>query len=634
MSVLVDGAVPLARRVGRWTPAFVYLHDLAVAALALLVTLVVRYHFEHKPLPEHLIPRSLLAFLLLCAVIFPLFRLQRGMWRFTALNDVARLALAAGAASLLLVPVLFTIDRLTDFPRSTPVILAPLLAAGLALGRVAVQQWRHGDVAGLFRFEDRQAAAAVVVGPPEAIAAYLTGLRRRPGRTLRIAGLITLGDAAVGRTIRGAEVLGGLDSLPSALAAAREKADLAPTVVLAEPRPSRGLLDRVVAVAAASGSRVSRVRGDPGRGELAPVSAADLLARAPRSLDETGPRRLIAGKRVLITGAGGTIGGELTRQALGFGPASLALADSSEFNLYAIDQELRASHPELFVNGRPLWTTHIADVRDEARMRALFDVERPQVVLHAAALKHVPLMETNPSEAVRTNVGGAVTVAKLARERAECFVFISTDKAVNPTNVMGATKRLAERAVLSLAAGSSLKAAVVRFGNVLGSSGSVAPLFERQIAEGGPLTVTHPEMVRYFMTVQEAAGLVLQAAAIAEPCRGAGGCVFVLDMGEPVRIDDLARQMIALHGLRADADIQIRYTGLRPGEKLFEEVFYDSEAVTPTAAPGVLAATDPAPPWSVLSLEIDDLLATAGAQDEAAALAKLRALVPAFKAGN
>ena len=357
------------------------------------------------------------------------------------------------------------------------------------------------------------------------------------------------------------------------------------------------------------------------------------MARPPRSLDDAGPRSLIGGKRVLVTGAGGTIGGELTRQALSFGPAALTLVDSSEFNLYAIDHELRTVHPELFVDGRPLWTTYIADVRDEARMTAVFDAERPQVVLHAAALKHVPLMETNPCEAVRTNVGGAITVARLAKARSECFVFISTDKAVNPTNVMGATKWLAERAVLSLAAGSPLKASAVRFGNVLGSSGSVAPLFERQIAEGGPLTVTHPDMVRYFMTVQEAAGLVLQAAAIAKPSDAGGGSVFVLDMGEPVRIDDLARQMIALHGLRPDQDIQIRYTGLRPGEKLYEEVFYDTESVTPTQAPGVLAAADRSPAWSALEGDLANLLAIAASQDDAATLAGLKELAPQFKNG-
>ena len=621
----------------RLAPALVFIHDLTVAALAMAAVLVVRYRFEHKPIPDQLLVRSVLAFLAVCAIVFPLFRLHRGMWRFTALNDMARLALASGAASLLIVPVLFVVDRLADFPRSTPLLLFPVLLAGLAFGRGVVHQWRHGDLAGLMRLHDPQSPAAVIVGEPKAVAAYLTAMRRRSVRPLRVAGLVTVGGEAAGRTILGAKVLGGLSDLGPALQRLRAKEERPPTVVVADPRPPRALLDQVVAAAAIAGAQVSRVRGDRGGSELAPVSAADLLARPPRALDGAGARALVAGKRVLVTGAGGTIGGELTRQVLSFGPASLALVDSSEFNLYAIDHELRTAHPELFVDGRPLWSTHIGDVRDRARMSALFASERPQVVLHAAALKHVPLMETNPVEAVRTNVGGAVVLAQLAREHAECFVFISTDKAVNPTNVMGATKRLAEQAVLSLSAGSPLRAAAVRFGNVLGSSGSVAPLFERQIAEGGPVTVTHPEMARYFMTVQEAAGLVLQAAAIASPAdgpakdKGGGACVYVLDMGEPVRIDDLARQMIALHGLRPDVDIALRYTGLRPGEKLYEEVFYDVETVAQTQAPGVMSAVDAAPEWGELGPRIAELMAAAEAQDSEGVMRRLKTLVPQFK---
>ena len=273
----------------------------------------------------------------------------------------------------------------------------------------------------------------------------------------------------------------------------------------------------------------------------------------------------------------------------------------------------------------------LADVRDATRMAQVFAQSRPDVVLHAAALKHVPLMEENPTEAVRTNVGGALVVARLAREHAQALVFISTDKAVNPTNVMGATKRAAERVVRAVARGSTLRVAVVRFGNVLGSTGSVVPLFERQIAQGGPLTVTHPDMVRFFMTVQEAASLVLQAAALpAQEDAGDAGRVYVLDMGEPVRIDDLARQMIRLHGLRPDADVAIAYTGLRPGEKLYEEIFYADEDVHETGADGVLAAVDAAADWSELAAPVEALIASAAAQDEAATLRALHALVPAF----
>ena len=250
------------------------------------------------------------------------------------------------------------------------------------------------------------------------------------------------------------------------------------------------------------------------------------------------------------------------------------------------------------------------------------------MVLHAAALKHVPLMELNPAEAVLTNLGGAMNVARLARG-CEAMVFISTDKAVNPTNVMGATKRVAERAVRAITAGAPVRAALVRFGNVLGSTGSVAPLFERQIARGGPVTVTHPDMLRFFMTVQEASSLVPPAAAIPPPATGGG--VFVLDMGEPVRIDHLARQMIQLHGLRPDQDIAIDYVGLRPGEKLFEEIFYDAETVRPTGVDGVLCAYDEAPSWAELDAPLQALMQAAAVRDEASVIARLQALEPAFR---
>jgi FlaA1/EpsC-like NDP-sugar epimerase len=261
----------------------------------------------------------------------------------------------------------------------------------------------------------------------------------------------------------------------------------------------------------------------------------------------------------------------------------------------------------------------------------VFERERPEVILHAAALKHVPLMELNPTEAVLTNVGGAINVTTLAREFCETLVFVSTDKAVNPTNVMGATKRIAERCVHAIASGGDARVAVVRFGNVLGSTGSVVPLFERQIEQGGPVTVTHPDMVRYFMTVQEAASLVLRTGTLPETEAGDAGQVYVLDMGEPVRIDQLARQLIRLHGLRPDIDIPITYTGLRPGEKLSEEIFYDAEAVRTTNADGVWVADDSAEAWSELESRVGELLSAARARDPALVLERLQVLEPAFR---
>jgi O-antigen biosynthesis protein WbqV len=617
-----------AKGASGWTPWLVYAHDLAWAALVMGGAILLRYHFEPKPLPKMMVVQAVTTYTLVCAVVFLAFRQHRSMWRFTALNDILRIGQAVVVADLLLLPILFLINRAQDFPRSAIAIATPVLILGLGFGRVLAHALAHGDLGAVFRFEDRSRPAAVVVGSAQSAAAYLSALRRDSAPPFRIAGIVALDGAPHGRIIQGVEVLGALRNLAPVLKSLAAGEDREPQVVLAEARPGRELINAVIAAAAEAGAKLVRVRGEQGGAGLAPVQAADLLDRPPRTLDRERARALIGGRRVLVTGAGGTIGGELTRRALTLDPARLVLLDASEFNLYAIDHELKET------DAPPVWTAELGDIRDVPRLATLFERERPDVVLHAAALKHVPLMETHPAEAVLTNVGGAINVARLARRHGADLVFISTDKAVNPTNVMGATKRVAERAVEALSRGGQTNVAIVRFGNVLGSAGSVVPLFERQIAQGGPVTVTHPDMVRYFMTVQEAASLVLQAAALPRTGDASGnGHVFVLDMGEPVRIDDLARQLIRLHGLTPGEDIDIAYTGLRPGEKLYEEIFYDAEKVRPTAAEGVLAAYDPAPDWSELERPIEALLRAATARDEGAVLELLKTLEPAFRPG-
>jgi len=604
----------------------IYGHDLVMAGLAMALTLLGRFALEGKPIPGVLLPVATACFVLICALLFPLFGLHRGIWRYTAVRDIWRIFLATSAANLLTLLVLFLFTRAAEFPRSTPVLATFTATALLSFGRVLAVSLSSGVHPLRWGFEDRSRPASVIVGDPDAVAEYLVGTRAKLARAAPIAGMVTLGPSRSGRTVRGVSLLGDIRNLAAILKAVSARDGRAPQVVVADPRPSRATLDAVVTAAGEAGATVARARPTSGgETQLTPVQAADLLARPPRKLDPDRARRLINGRRVLVTGAGGTIGAELTRQAARLGPSHLTLLDASEFNLYAIDSALREEGLSV------PWTATLGDIRDPARLREVFDAERPDVVLHAAALKHVPLMETHPAEAALTNVAGAINVMRLARERCEAFVFISTDKAVNPTNVMGATKRVAERAVRALAVGGRARTAVVRFGNVLGSAGSAVPLFERQIAHGGPVTVTDPQMVRWFMTVQEAAALTLEAAALPEA--EDPGAVFVLDMGEPVRIDDLARQLIRLHGLAPERDIPIRYTGLRPGEKLSEEIFYEAESVRPTAADGVLAAVDPAPEWDGFEPELRLLIEAAERQDEAAVLAALQRLEPAFRPG-
>ncbi|MFN3959387.1 MAG: UDP-N-acetylglucosamine 4,6-dehydratase family protein [Parvularculaceae bacterium] len=374
---------------------------------------------------------------------------------------------------------------------------------------------------------------------------------------------------------------------------------------------------------------LGRNRKESPQERLRSLDPARLLNRSQRRIDQRFSRRLIEGKTVLITGAGGTIGSELARQAASLSPARLALIDSSEFNLYEIDLELReAGHGDLLF-------TSLTDVCNKPHLDRVFDLLKPDIVLHAAAYKHVPLVENNRCAGALVNVLGAKLVFDNAtRLKAEKVVFISTDKAVNPSSFMGATKRIAELYAQALdVAQNETRFVTVRFGNVFGSTGSVAPLFVRQIARGGPVTVTHPDIKRYFMTTKEAVQLVLQAASLDHGQNSVlthDGRIFVLDMGEPIRILDLAKRMIEAAGLVPGKDIEIKFTGLRPGEKLFEEVFLDTDKLVATGADGVLLASPAMIDLPLLNPRLGEIVKAAREGDRKSLDAAVHALVPEF----
>lgn len=363
------------------------------------------------------------------------------------------------------------------------------------------------------------------------------------------------------------------------------------------------------------------------------IDPATLLPRPARRIDQRVARKLFSGKRVLITGAGGTIGAELARQTAAFEPEHLALVDNSEFNLYLIDLEMREA------GYTPILSSQLTDVCRREHLDKVFQSVRPDIVLHAAAFKHVPIVEQNRCAGALTNVLGAKNVFDAAMEaKAESVVFISTDKAVNPTSFMGATKRIAELYAQALdIAQNDTRFVTVRFGNVLGSTGSVIPLFERQIHHGGPVTVTHPEISRYFMTTREAVQLVLQAASLDNAEKSVvthDGRIFVLDMGEPVKILDLAKRMIEAHGLQPGADIEIKFTGLRPGEKLFEEIFLDTDKLIKTGADGVLLASPAMIDLPLLNPRLYDVIEHAGDGDQEALDDAVHHLVPEFSTAD
>ena len=358
-----------------------------------------------------------------------------------------------------------------------------------------------------------------------------------------------------------------------------------------------------------------------------PIALTDLLGRPQAVLDRSALHKLIAGQRVLITGAGGSIGSELARQVCAYAPSRLVLVDASEFNLYSIAQEMEGAE------GVPPWRPVLCNVREEAALTRIFAEERPDLVFHAAALKHVPLVEQNVLEGVHTNVIGTRNVAEAcAKFAVRAMVMISTDKAVNPANVMGATKRWAEAycQAMDLLEGDTRYTAV-RFGNVLGSNGSVVPRFQKQIMEGGPVTVTHPDVTRFFMTIPEAVELVLQASASGISAHAPRGEVYVLDMGKPIKIVELARQMIRLSGKQPDVDIKIEFVGLRPGEKLHEELVHAQERQTPAQIQGGAFSISPrTTELAILRRQINELVRAVGIQDEDKVLRLIRSAVPEF----
>jgi FlaA1/EpsC-like NDP-sugar epimerase len=568
------------------------------------------------------------------------FRLPQQYWRFAGIQDLFTVVESSvlGAA---LFAVACLIGGAASANPAFPAVHALVLLAFLGAPRVV---YRRLQVHSGGRPAESDAASILLVGEGEDADLFLRALAQDRRQTFRVEGLLGLSPRQTGRRIQGVPILGSLLQTRAVLERLRTEERLPGTLVIATPDLSGAALAGMVEEADQFGLRVRRAprltaldSGETARRtlELKPVAIEDLLNRPQVPLDRDGMARLIQGRRVIVTGAGGTIGSELARQVAAFGPGRLVLVDNGEYALWQIDLELAESHPG--VKREAL----IADIRDEGRVRAVFEEFRPELVFHAAALKHVPMVEANPLEGLATNAAGTRHVADAARSvGALAMVLISTDKAVNPTSVMGASKRLAEMYCQSLdvaarAAGAGMRCITVRFGNVLGSTGSVVPLFQRQLARGGPLTVTHPDMQRYFMTVREAVGLVLQASVLgvgdADLPHGHEGGIFVLDMGPPVKIVDLARQMVRLAGLHPDQDIEIRFTGLRPGEKLYEELFHGKEPPVPTGYAGLLMAVPRTADTAIVGRAIDEIAAACRGGQPRLALTLLGRLIPEFE---
>jgi FlaA1/EpsC-like NDP-sugar epimerase len=614
-------------------------HDVVMAALSFGIALYLRVGSDaFGYYADRYLLTGVVLFTAVAGTVFIFTGLYRGIWRYASLDDMMAIVKAVTLTILIFLPIMFVVTRLEGFPRSQPFINWFVLVALLGGPRIVYRVVRDRRFDTVFVRERDRRIPVLLIGASDECELFLRALRRQRNGTYRPVGILAEKERRVGRHIHGVKVLGTIADLDRVVAALTAKRDKPHKVILTKERLSTYSVKDLYQKTEALGITMARSQrpGDLRSGlsdavELRPIAIEDLLGRPQTVLDRPAMRALIAGRRVLVTGAGGSIGSELVRQISDLAPARLALLDNSEFHLSEIDRALHLRHPEL--PRREI----LADVRDARRIEALFAEERPELVFHAAALKHVPMVELHPVEGALTNVVGTRNVADACRRAGVgTMVQISTDKAVNPSNVMGATKRLAEcycQALDIAGAGgrSELCFVTVRFGNVLGSTGSVVPLFQQQLATGGPLTVTHPDVSRYFMTIREAVELVLMASTIGAARPAHSGKIYVLDMGEAIRIEDLARQMIRLAGLVPDADVKIEYVGLRPGEKLAEELLHASESLVESGQQGILLAAPRTADAKLLAQAIDKLERDARAGHTDAVREALRRLVPEYR---
>ncbi|HEY8963848.1 MAG TPA: nucleoside-diphosphate sugar epimerase/dehydratase [Alphaproteobacteria bacterium] len=619
--------------------------DFMLATLSTLMTFFLYFH-GHLDNYDEILQQSLL-FAGFYAAFSIFFGTHRTVWRYTSSEDLLDILRAASLT-------VFTFGVWQHF-YVPEIVFKPTFAITQAmclLGIVAGQRLAHRFIHEGLRARREKANASgsprsriLLVGAGSTADKFIRAANANPHYGYEIVGVVNNDRTLFADRMHGVPILGKGKHLETILNDLRREARAPQRLVFTEIDPATGsadLMDIPVAMlerAEEFGLRLSRLpditsfregleqSDDGGRLNLKPIAIEDLLGRPQAQLDMQAIRSLIAGKRVVVTGAGGSIGSELSRQIIALKPAAMVLLDFSEYNLYELDLTMAD-----LADGVP-YRCALCNVRVEEQVRKVFADFKPEIVFHAAALKHVPLVELNASEGVLTNVSGTRIVAEACRDyHVATMVQISTDKAVNPCNVMGATKRLGEAMAqaMDLEAGNGTRFVTVRFGNVLGSSGSVVPLFRKQLEKGGPLTVTHPDICRYFMTIREAVSLVLQASSHALSHPEYRGQILVLDMGAPVKIADVARQMIRLANLRPDIDVKIEYIGLRPGEKMYEELFDDGEEQVRTDSPSILAARSKIMDADLLRRSVANLEDTARKGDDSAVIRLLTTIVPGY----
>jgi len=592
-------------------------HDIVVAALVWTFTFSLRWNFELDRSTQIILFQTLPAVLAVQVGCFVYFGLYRGIWRYASIHDMRLIAMSVGTSALI-IPILLLLWRNgLGVPRSLYFLNPLLLILFMCAGRLLYRWWKEKAMGA----KGVEPQPVILLGAGNAALSLIDELNRNP--YWYVIGVLDDNPNKVGRQMGGVRILGHWEQLEQIARDSNCK-----HAVLAVGATNHATRRRVFELCERAHIKLlvipdvqELMSGQVKVSQIRYVDVDDLLGRDPVSLDTGGLRQMLEGKSVLVTGGGGSIGSELCRQIARFKPAQIIIYELSEFALYRVTEDLKRAFPEQRL------VPIVGDIKDAARLQEIFERHRPTIVYHAAAYKHVPILEENNAwQAVRNNAWGTRVLADVAsRFDIERFVYISSDKAVNPTNVMGATKRLAEMILQYQHSMATLPMVLVRFGNVLGSSGSVIPKFREQIANGGPITVTHPDITRYFMSIPEATQLVLQAGLM-----GRGGETFVLDMGQPIRIVDLARTMVRLSGY-TEADIPIAFTGLRPGEKLFEELLADNEKTLPTPHAKLRVSRPIDPPGTSWDISVKRWLESPGPVGDAEVRQMLTLWVPEYK---
>lgn len=601
----------------------IFLGDLFTCFVSIWAAYLLRFNFRIPADEIVTLPLVFTVVLIVRAASALVFQTHRGIIRFTNTKDVERIFLSVAAASAIFIainPIMFWIEKHYLIPYSIIIIDGILSVFLMVIARILIKSILYE-----FSQERKEKTRVVIYGAGDTGLTAKRAIERDAGAKYKVISYIDDNPQKIGKKVQGISIRSSAD-----LKEILDNYDVRLLIIAIENLPAN-TKQSVIELCLANNTKVfnvpavkSWINGELSFKQIKKININDLLEREPIHLDTHLIQENLSGKTVLVSGAAGSIGSELVKQILPFKPGKLILLDQAESPLYEIERELL---DELFVKQIEVV---LGDIRSEERMRRVFDHFKPDVVFHAAAYKHVPLMESNPSEAILTNVLGTRNLADLSAEfGVKKFVMVSTDKAVNPTNVMGASKRIAEMYVQSLGQTCSTRFVTTRFGNVLGSNGSVIPIFKKQIERGGPVTVTHPEITRYFMTIPEACQLVLEAGTI-----GQGGEIFIFDMGKSVKIVDLVRKMIKLYGLTVGKDIEIVYTGLRPGEKLYEELLNDKENTLPTHHPQIMRAKVQEFDHAIVRAQVDDLIQMFSNQNNTEIVSHMKAMVPEYKSNN